>query len=167
MREVYPCPTAQSSRHWLSRLDHAATAFHRYWLLQTAVCFLGVLFLLDTPLAEALADNFRIEGPLVRIMVPLATFYLFTNTGYILGEYLIAYPLLQSHIQAIEDPTTQKTVESATRNYSLARFIAAVPNRWAQGTTISPWEYIPGAFGIMIAVSVFNFSNGHVRIFSL
>ena len=138
------------------KVEKATNTLDRYWVLQAAVGSLGVLYLVDTSLAGALAENFRLKSELVRIVVPIVTFCLFTNMGYVLGEYLIAYPVLFKYIQRQFD---REILGIATRNYSVYRFIATLIVRQGRGSGVSGWEIVPGTIGVLLATSVFNLSN--------
>jgi len=68
--------------------EKLAAALHRTWLEQVAVGCFGLLYIINPPLANALARDLKVQPELVSIAIPVVTLYLFATMGYQLVVYL-------------------------------------------------------------------------------
>src|SRR6266545_3150877 len=82
-------PFSQETKALAEHIERIGKDLHRDWLAQVGIAFLGLLFVMDSSLAKALAANLKIELELIRILVPVASLYLFARFGDMLGTYLI------------------------------------------------------------------------------
>ena len=58
------------------------------WITQALLAALGTLYILETPLAEGLAENFRLKPELIQWSYPFVAAFLFIRMGVWLAGYL-------------------------------------------------------------------------------
>jgi hypothetical protein len=131
----------------------AAKVLETTWLLELGTAALGPVYLVDTALAAVLAQNLKLEPPLIKIAVPFASIFLFAKMGYQLAVYLRTRAKLISRIARDSEP---EDLEFATADHSLYYVLADLTVHTKPMTLASafPWLVIS-----VVAFGPYNFTN--------